>query len=578
MAFAETMHSVVDILGSSQGLITMAIASVVGIASPFIDRLVIRRKRIHYQVQFNSKIGLSPEYDNHDADQDDGDTQGKKNQAHPSLTRLVEQLDQLSVMMIKVRNVGSSDIEKGEIQPPFAVTFTSREVWDARVSEASEVGLREHILDKLKFAPDNAPTKKKAARRRDLNALRERLGDRLGWAVGETPAPAKKDAKETEYWRSARIDDLWLKRKQSFILVLVLHETGGKAKDITKKDYEITGGHDTGRTVIAERPQRRFSWPVITTAIGVILVGALVGTLLAKTIVSDQRPVVVADVRCVPGSVSVSGSSAFGPIVATLAQTYQSACPGAQITVDSSGSLDGVRDLEDQSATAGANVAALSDGKSVDSTTGLHQQMVAVLVYGLVVNSHVGIDRLTSAQVAGIYNGQYTNWDQLGGLNQPIQIVGRSGSSGTRQAFEHYVLHTSEGELSSNDCLSKDLTANAPTIQCERDTTEDLINTVKAVPGGIGYADVSDETTKEAIRAGDLTAVSLDGRYPQVDSLPNYPFWTVEYLYTRNAEGAPLQAFLNYLSSPSAQATLLSAGYTPCFSKDDVLNPLCTSR
>jgi ABC-type phosphate transport system substrate-binding protein len=117
-----------------------------------------------------------------------------------------------------------------------------------------------------------------------------------------------------------------------------------------------------------------------------------------------------------------------------------------------------------------------------------------------------------------------------------------------------------------------------PTTLCERNTTQELLDAVRSAPGGIGYADVSDETTKQAVRAGDLTAVSLDGRYPLIDSLPDYPFWTVEYLYTKDDQGAPLQAFLKYLNSPAAQATLLSAGYTPCFSKDNVLNPLCTSR
>jgi ABC-type phosphate transport system substrate-binding protein len=75
-----------------------------------------------------------------------------------------------------------------------------------------------------------------------------------------------------------------------------------------------------------------------------------------------------------------------------------------------------------------------------------------------------------------------------------------------------------------------------------------------------------------------VTAVSLDGRYPQTDSLPDYPFWTVEYLYTKDSRGEALRDFLDYLNSPSAQATLLSAGYTPCFSKDNVLNPLCAAR
>ncbi|HJP72970.1 MAG TPA: substrate-binding domain-containing protein [Pseudonocardiaceae bacterium] len=582
MALTETMQSVVDILGSSQGLISMAIAAAVGIGSPFMDRLVLRRKRVQYQVLYNSKIGLTP--DSFEADETKN--KGKKNHseaAHPELKGLVEQLDKLSVMMIRVRNVGSSDIEVGDINPPLTVTFESREVWDARVSEASDSTLREQILEKLKFpdATENGAEPVKAdepvvvvqVKRRDLRTLRRLLTGRLEDALTEPSTPVNGDRKP-ELWRSVQLDDLWLRRKQSFILVLVLHEANKDAKGITKDDFEITGGHHNGRTIIEPKPVRRFTWPVVTTAIGVILVGALVGTVLAKAIVGGQRPVIAADVQCTTGTVNVAGSSAFGPIVRTLGQTYMADCPGSHVSVNSSGSLDGVRDLEG----GGENDAALSDGKSVDPTAGLRQQMVAVLVYGLVVNKDVGIDRLTTDQVRGIYSGQYTNWQQLGGANEPIQLVGRSGGSGTRQAFERYVLHTSEGVLSSNNCLSKDLSQASSTILCERDTTQELISAVKASPGGIGYADVSDETTKDAVRAGDLTAVSLDGRYPLTDSLPDYPFWTVEYLYTRDGEGQPLQDFLKFLNSPSAQATLLSAGYTPCFSKDNVLNPMCTSR
>lgn len=578
MALTETMHSVVDILGSSQGLITMAIAAGVGIGSPFMDRLVIRRKRVQYQVLYNSKIGLTP-------DSFEPAEKNHSEKAHPELKGLVEQLDKLSVMMIRVRNVGSSDIEVGDINPPLTVTFDSREVWDARVSEASESALREQILEKLKF-PDatengSAPLKSDEpvvvvqVKRRDLRTLRRLLTGRLEDALTEPSAPVKDDT-EPEPWRSVQLDDLWLRRKQSFILVLVLHEANKDAKGITKDDFEISGGHHNGRTIIEPKPQRRFTWPVVTTAIGVILVGALVGTVLAKAIVGGQRPIVTADVQCTTGTVNIAGSSAFGPIVQTLGQTYLADCPGAHVNVDSSGSLDGVRNVAEPS--AGADDAALSDGKSVDSTTGLRQQMIAVLVYGLVVNKNVGVDRLTTDQVRGIYGGQYTNWQQLGGADEPIQIVGRSGGSGTRQAFERYVLRASEGVLSSNNCLSKDLSQASPTILCERDTTQELISAVRASPGGIGYADVSDETTKDAVRAGDLIAVSLDGRYPLTDSLPDYPFWTVEYLYTKDDEGEPLQDFLKFLDGPSAQATLLSAGYTPCFSKDNVVNPLCTSR
>jgi ABC-type phosphate transport system substrate-binding protein len=206
--------------------------------------------------------------------------------------------------------------------------------------------------------------------------------------------------------------------------------------------------------------------------------------------------------------------------------------------------------------------------------------LVAVLVYSVVINSDVGIDHLSTAQLDGIYSGRYTNWHQLGGPSLPIRLVGRGESSGTRRAFERYVLNGSEGVLSSDGCLTKDRTTNAPTIRCERDTTEELIHAVATVPGAIGYGDVANAATKSEVRGGAIVTVKLNGLYPQVDSLPNYPFWTVEYLYTkgRPTAGSPLREFLDYLSSDSAQATLLGAGYTPCVPKDGVLNPLCTRR
>ena len=55
---AEALRSIVDVLGSAPGISTMAIVAVVGIGSPFLDRWVLRRRRVQYQVLYNSKIGL----------------------------------------------------------------------------------------------------------------------------------------------------------------------------------------------------------------------------------------------------------------------------------------------------------------------------------------------------------------------------------------------------------------------------------------------------------------------------------------------------------------------------------------
>ena len=565
MSITDAAQSLVDILGSNQGSISLGIAATVAIGSPIIDRLLIRRKRIQYQVLYNSKIGLSPLFDKNAA---------SSVRTNPELTRMTKLLDTLSIVIIRIRNTGSYDIAESDFEPPLTFTFGQRVVWDARISEASDSQLRTHVRENLEFFTNATATPKEkgsAESYRNLSALRRRLVPRLAaWLTSDndTPSTPERDPQ----WHGVRLARLWLRRKQSFILAVVLREADVNATEISK-EYQVTGGHSTGKTIIDEKRQHRFGWPVIATVIGVMLVGALLASLL----IARHTPTTNPGIPCAPGNVTVDGSSAFGPIVATVAGRYMSACPGAHVAIDSSGSIDGVRALTAQTQ---GNLAALSDGATAEPTPGLAKQLVAVLVYSVVINRSVGIDHLTTAELTGIYSGTYTNWNQLGGPTLPIRIVGRGEGSGTRRAFEQYVLGGSEGVLSSDDCLAHDRVTNAPTIRCERGTTEDLVHTVAAVPGAIGYADVTNQVTKDSVRGGNIVTVKLAGLYPQVDSLPNYPFWTVEYLYTRGtpAPGTPLRAFLDYLQSDPAQAALLGAGYTPCVPKNGVLNHLCTLR
>lgn len=601
MSLAEGLHSVVEVLGSNQGTITMAVAAVVAIGSPFLDRWVIRRKRIQYQVLYNSKIGL-------DTVLLERDTAASPGPVNSELRRLVHQLERLSVMIIRIRNMGSSDIEESDIQPPLSVTFGNRVVWNARISEASDPQLRQHIRENLQFFSDpdavvpvhrepiglpqrqpkqpqptqpTQPTETAVAGDyRNLSVVRRWLARRLADTLTPaTPTTATEPAVEPEpQLHGVRLARLWIRRKQSFILVVVLHEAAENNGEISK-DYTVAGGHANGRTVIDMRRQNWMRWPLVTTAIGVILVGAVVGTLLGRVVVGARPDAAGPGVPCVAGTANLAGSSAFGPIVQTIGDDYMRQCPGSHIVVNTNGSIDGVRSLVDDGPQSATGVAALSDGPSDEAPEGMGRQQVVVLVYALLVNSGVGVTNLSTDQVRGIYSGRYTNWDQLGGPPLPIRIVAREGSSGTRHAFEQYVLRGSEGELSSDDCTNKDLVANAPTILCEVDTTQHVVQMVRQVPGAIGYADIANGDTKSAVSGGYVVPVALDGRYPQAQSLPGYPFWTVEYLYTWTpSTGSPIGAFLDYLKSDSAQRTLRAAGYTPCLTPTGIPDQLCTER
>ena len=73
---------------------------------------------------------------------------------------------------------------------------------------------------------------------------------------------------------------------------------------------------------------------------------------------------------------------------------------------------------------------------------------VAVDGIAIIVNSDNPIEVLTMEQLRGIYNGTYTNWNQVGGENGPVALYGRNRASGTYAYFrkwcwkkENYSIH-----------------------------------------------------------------------------------------------------------------------------------------
>jgi phosphate transport system substrate-binding protein len=564
VSFDGLMGSVVDILGSNQGLIALTVAALVAFASPLVDRFVFRRKRIQYQVLYNSKIGLDNE------SKVGLDPKGKDDNAalaprNRQLHQVMDRLRFLSIMMIKIRNTGISDIVGEDFQHPLEVTFADRVVWDARVSDATTESLREHVRENLEFFTDREEGDPGTSDG-DLNTLRNQLPGRI----------AESEVSEQQ-WHGVRLQQLSLHRKQSFILVLVLHESatspaGAELK--LSKQYKIKGGHESGVLLSDGQRQRRFRWQLAVSGVGVLLVGVLVASLLLVS-----RTPGVPGVPCGTGTVRLAGSSAFGPTVQSLGRDYMATCPDVTVAVDNSGSITGVRALAGDGAAA-----ALSDGPATDQPGGLDKQEIAVLIYSLVINRQAGVHALSTAQVQGLFAGRYTNWSQLGGRDLPISLVGRTAGSGTRRTFEQYVLgNQSEGDLTSDDCKVVDRVKNTPAPPlCERDTTEEQVKEVAGIAGAIGYADVLNPTTQQQLRAGTVTTVEIDGHQPDIDAVTTgaYPFWTAEYLYTVGTPptGSALADFLTYLQSAPAQQLLRTDGYTPCIGPGGVLNVACAQR
>lgn len=159
-------------------------------------------------------------------------------------------------------------------------------------------------------------------------------------------------------------------------------------------------------------------------------------------------------------------------------------------------------------------------------------------------------------------------------------MVSRGPESGTRATFERKVLGHAELALTSDSCTAPERAKQAPFVRCERTTTDQQLATVAATSGAIGYADTPAVNAAIAHNTA-IAPVPLDGRYPDLSTISTgYPFWTVEYLYTRGvpSNDAVLKNLLDYLSNGTARAEPQDAGYTPCVTKTALVLPLCNTE
>lgn len=169
-------------------------------------------------------------------------------------------------------------------------------------------------------------------------------------------------------------------------------------------------------------------------------------------------------------SVSITGSTTVLPIAAKAAEAYMKNHPGSDIQVTGGGSGVGV-----QSAGEGTAMIGMSSRDITDVETKKYPDMkkTQIAIDGVVFITNKGnpIPALTIDQIRKIYNGNITNWKDVGGSDAAIVVVGRDSSSGTRDYVHSDVL--------KNDDFVK--------TQLEKNSNGAIQQTIQQTPNAIGY-------------------------------------------------------------------------------------------
>ncbi len=173
-----------------------------------------------------------------------------------------------------------------------------------------------------------------------------------------------------------------------------------------------------------------------TGLIAVFLVTMLALTGCGGTKESPNQPEGQEGTEGLSGSIQIAGSTSVQPLAEELAAAFMDKNSDVKIDVQGGGSSAGVKAAADGVADIGMASRELKDEEkdSVQATV-IAQDGIAV-----VVNAGNDVSDLTMDQVKGIFAGEISNWDQVGGASAPIVVINREEGSGTRGAFEELVL------------------------------------------------------------------------------------------------------------------------------------------
>jgi len=246
------------------------------------------------------------------------------------------------------------------------------------------------------------------------------------------------------------------------------------------------------------------------------------------------------------GTITVTGSTTVLPIAQKVAEAYMAKTPGADIKVSGGGSGVGVQAAGEGTADIGMSSRDVKDSE-FQKYTDLKTTVVAGDGIALIVHPTNKVSSLTLDQIKKIYDGNVTNWSQVGGANEKIVVVGRDAASGTREFFWEHVM--GKGDFAQG--------------MLEKNSNGAVKTTVALTPGAIGYVGLGYiDAEVKAIK------VNKNGTLiePSVANVINgtYPISRSLYFLTKGAPKAGLATeFINFLLSVDGQKIVEEEGFVP---------------
>lgn len=242
----------------------------------------------------------------------------------------------------------------------------------------------------------------------------------------------------------------------------------------------------------------------------------------------------------VTGTVATDGSTSMEKVIGSLKETFEADNQGITVTYNPTGSGSGITAVAEGYCDIGLSS---RDLKDEEKAQGLTETVLAYDGIAIIVNPENPVSDLTLEDIAKIYTGEIKNWNEVGGADADIVLIGREAGSGTRDGFES-ITGTSE------KCKYRQ----------ELTSTGDVITTVAGNPAAIGYASLA--SVKDSVKA-----LKVGGVAPSEVTIQDRSYVVQRnFVLVTKTDGElsdAAQKFFDYITSSDASVVIQNAGAVP---------------
>jgi len=240
----------------------------------------------------------------------------------------------------------------------------------------------------------------------------------------------------------------------------------------------------------------------------------------------------------------ISGSTTVLPVAQLTAEAFMAENPDVDLQISGGGSSVGIQAAGSGTADIGMASRDLKESEK-EAYPDLVKHVVALDGIVIIVNPENSLGGLTLDEVRGIYNGTYTNWNQVGGSEAQIVVVGRDSASGTREFFSEFVMD------------AEDFTRT----QEEFNSNGGIQQKVSQTPGAFGYVGLG---YTEGVKPLALDVGGTSVR-PTLQNIKDgtYPISRPLYMLTNGEPEGLAQRYIEFILSAEGQEIVASEDYIP---------------